>query len=152
MWRILSQVGKSGSGGSQGKVCFNEAKTFSSDPVALKSLYNPKSNNGTSRCCLFSLGLGASCRSPWLHSLELHWLPKVSRMALLRPHMSVFHQMSPTFGGKANIFRMIRGFKELLSKAFKALEDIFHSVPFLSLSYCPSVITSNRVWIIMGVG
>lgn len=72
--------------------------------------------------------------------------------SLLRPHTSAFHQMSPTFGGKANIFRMIRGFKELRSKTVKALEDIFQPVPFLSLPHRPAVITSNTVWMIMGVG
>lgn len=46
----------------------------------------------------------------------------------------MFRQMSPTFGGKANIFRMIRGFKELRSKIVKALGDIFQSAPLLSLS------------------
>lgn len=150
-WRILSEV-KSCSGGSWGRICFNAAKTFPSDSVTLKSLYNQKSNNGTSRSCLFYLGLDACFRSQWLHRLELHWLPEVARMALLRPHMSAFHQMSPTFGGKANIFRMIRGFKELRSKTVKALEGIFQPVPFLSLPHRPAVITSNTVWMIMGVG
>lgn len=46
----------------------------------------------------------------------------------------MFRQMSPTFGGKANIFRTIRGFKELRSKIVKALGDIFQSAPLLSLS------------------
>lgn len=151
MQRILSEV-KSCSGGSWGRICYNEAKTFPSDPVTLKSLYNQKSNNGTSRSCLVNLGLYSCFRGQWLHRLELHWLPDVSRMALLTPHMSVFHQMSPTFGGKANIFRMIRDFKELRSTTVKALEDIFHFVPFLSLPYGPAVITSSRVWMIMGVG
>lgn len=121
MGRVLSEVMKSCSGGSQGRICwicFNGAKTFPSDPVTLKSLYNQRSNNGTSRSCLFCLGLDVSFRSLWLQRLEFHWLPKVSRMALLRPHVSVFHQMSPTFGGKANIFRRIRGFKELRSNTF----------------------------------
>lgn len=50
--------------------------------------------------------------------------------------MSLFHQMSPTFGGKVNIFRMIRIFKELRPKTVKALGDIFQAAPFFSLPYC----------------
>lgn len=58
--RILSEVVQNCSGGSGGRFCFNEAKTFPSDPVTLKSLYDQKSNNGTSRSCLFHLDLGSS--------------------------------------------------------------------------------------------